>query len=343
MPILTVQLTLEFDRAPVFYKWLPLAPADVLRSQHNGIELTIEFRLQDAATLMSRTPEDFARTVNNSARRVFVSATVEISEELAECIRILQEDSRISLKGSEKGKEYRQLGLILQQVIVDRINRFIAYIRAYKQQYWVEDLVADQQNPSQFFARHEATASIDGQAIQFDPDVRTIHITGTVVDNGLKQDEWADVIRFMNSGERPPLVRTLLANARNLESKGNRRNALVEAVTALEVQLASFGRNTDILIPPEIGQRLEPDKLATLLQRVGLRGSFAVALPLLLTEQQISRSVLRDCCTAIEQRNAIVHHGQRDVSSALLPKLLKAIRSACYSLEALEGTARTNA
>src|SRR5262249_35645358 len=137
------------------------------------------------------------------------------------------------------------------------------------------------------------------------------------------------------SDKRVPLIRALLSNASRLASQDMRRNALVEAVTALEVALHDFAERASDNRIQRFQGRLEGSRVSTLIQKAGLRGSFGVALPLLFNDDEFPTQILETCRAAIDRRNSIVHQGTRDVDPKSLGKYLAALEKACSLLEAL--------
>ena len=84
---------------------------------------------------------------------------------------------------------------------------------------------------------------------------------------------------------------------------------------ALELALANFANRagSQERTPFSLGDRLDASGIKALLEKVGLRGAFAVVLPLIVDETSLSTDTLRGCREAIEVRNNVVHAGQRDV------------------------------
>jgi hypothetical protein len=58
-------------------------------------------------------------------------------------------------------------------------------------------------------------------------------------------------------------------------------------------------------------------------------------LPVLLPESVLPEDVLEGCRAAIDQRQTVVHQGQRDVPAGSLQSSLRAVRSLCDILEGL--------
>ncbi len=327
MALLEVDLTVELENPPVFYKWLPLRADETPVSDHEGVRVEVGFKVESTSSPFRSSEDDIRRTANNAARRLFVKARVGISNELANYIQNPDESVELAT-------EYKALGAKLQQAIVRIINRLLAYLKAMKKQFWIEELAVDFENPGQFFKRHQATATIDGKNVRFDPDRGIIKFEVKLSDPkvSMHQDEWADALAYAIGQDRLPMVDVLLSNARNLMFKGYRRNALVDAATALEVALSQFAHSAEMGLLGSRQSRIEPTSIQSLIAKVGFRGSFGVVLPFIFEEEDFPSDLLSTCRTAIDQRNNVVHHGKRDVNAIELTTMINAIDEACSIL-----------
>jgi hypothetical protein len=119
------------------------------------------------------------------------------------------------------------------------------------------------------------------------------------------------------------------------------RAALTEAVSALEVALATFARSpqTAKLLPTSLRLRLGVESLPRLIERIGLTGSVAVVLPFVVPEDHLPADVLAACRNAIVDRQTVVHQGQRDVDAVKLRAHLRGLRRLCEVLLQLAGQA----
>jgi hypothetical protein len=246
--------------------------------------------------------------------------------------------SKTSATNDDVVREYQSLGRAIHKLTAIRLNRLIEYARAMKGQYWVEELHFDEANPGQFFIRSGAKASFEeGKIYRFNPD-RTIVIVGHVEEQKrlITSDEWEAVQTFVLGNARTPLVGSLLASARELASKGHKRTALIEAVSALEFKLHEFARERDEdLIPEHLQIRLESKGLKSLIDKVGLRGAFGTVIPLILNEQEMPTEIVIQCREAIEIRNNVVHNGQRNIAEQRLMPILAAIENCCSRFDQL--------
>jgi hypothetical protein len=303
-------------------------PDEAIEFLEEGIHLSITFPPESTWRGFQPSAEEILRTHNNHAHRVMIEVKVEISQPLADhMMDIHREVGPIA-------DEYKELGRNLQKLLMKRINRLLAYARSVKGQFWLDELEPDHLNPGQFFLRNNASASIDDKSIGFDPDHRTIALTGfaTELELMLTAQDWPAVREFVIGERRPPLIGTLLANARHLAEQGSRRNALVEAVTALDVALSNFSRRADAGKLERFRPGLEVTSIGPLIEKAGLRGSFGIVIPLLFSEVEFPASLLETCRGAIEQRNNVVHRGARDVDGIQLTRMILAIERSCRIL-----------
>ena len=183
--------------------------------------------------------------------------------------------------------------------------------------------------------KHDSTAPIG-----FDSGRVTLRESRSlsVQKNGhIRADEWRDIRDFVVSSRRPPLARTLLAGAETLAADGHSRSALTEAVTALEVALYAFARNpaAERAFGPMLAKRMGIGTLHQQVEHLGLSGSVRYLLPVLLPDSVLPEDVLEGCRAAIDQRQTVVHQGQRDVPTGALRSSLRAVRSLCDILDGL--------
>jgi hypothetical protein len=327
MPELLVTMTVKFDNPAIYTKWMPLDESDTIVVAEGGLSLAMIHKLESAWWAAQSTRDDIECTYNNSAHRLFVEVRTEVSTALAAFI-LAKQRSDGALQD-----EYLALGRRMQALIVKQLNRLAEYLGAMKGQYWIDRFEPNDLNPSQFFIAREARAIIEGQTVHFDPQIRTI-ITASLPRQSamIAKDDWPAIRDFVAGDRSTPLVHSLLSSANRLASQGLRRNALVDGVTALEVALNDFARRADTARLSRFQPGLEPKSLPALIDKVGLRGAFGVAIPLLFTVEEFPVELLEDCRAAIERRNHIVHQGARDVGEPQLNKLLAAIGKACEKL-----------
>lgn len=117
---------------------------------------------------------------------------------------------------------------------------------------------------------------------------------------------------------------------------------MTEAVTALEVALYVFASEPSIdqALGPILAQRMDLGSMGEQVAHMGLTGSVRYLLPVVFPEWELPQNILEGCRTAIQQRQNIVHNGQRTVSEDVLRRSLASIRSMCDFFHRVTVTAR---
>ena len=116
--------------------------------------------------------------------------------------------------------------------------------------------------------------------------------------------------------------------------EGERRAALIEATTALEVAIADFCRSPNGKY--RYGARVpRAEKSASnLLTEIGKTIMLQYVFPVLFEEEEFPGDLIKKCIDANTTRNNIIHNRQRDVAPDEVEEYLTAIRDACTSLHA---------
>lgn len=132
----------------------------------------------------------------------------------------------------------------------------------------------------------------------------------------LTEADWRYLQTQFNPDNRIPLALAAVARAHELDEWGHTREALVQAVTGVELALAYFLANRDI---HEAG-------FEQFYRELPLKSRLAVAG---LCSGSISRSTLDKATVSIETRNEIIHEGhtKRDVSRELLMPLFECAKA----------------
>ena len=215
-------------------------------------------------------------------------------------------------------------------------NRLIGFLRGKRHLYWLKDHQLDLPNVALAFDAFRAQVSRDGDAwLKWDGS-QTVTVTMAISSSWpmVEPGDWQEAASFLPSTGRFDFAFQLLANAAALAEQGHRRSAIIDAVTALEVTLSKLTSADDAnrhFVEP-YSRRINGLAPAKLYAKVGLRGMVGVYLPLLLDESTTTTETLRIVDRAIEQRNAVVHNGQKDVDSRQLEDMIDVIRELCSSL-----------
>ena len=131
-----------------------------------------------------------------------------------------------------------------------------------------------------------------------------------------------------------------MASAEELAGIAHRRASLVEAVTALEVAVAAFARMPDAqtAFGSKLANRMRLQSLESEISQLELSSAIKYLFPVIFTEEQLPTEVLRGCQESVEQRQSVVHNGQRNVDRVKLQMYLTSRRSAYSILGSYEET-----
>jgi hypothetical protein len=160
-----------------------------------------------------------------------------------------------------------------------------------------------------------------------------------VLDDGetsINNDDWSHISQYLQNRNRPNLIFELLANSRYLFSCGHMRSSVIEAVSALEVSLSSFGSNKNVELLSSVIQtdRIDFKSIEKQIKHMGLSGSIKYLIPLLFDKKILPSEVLDKCYKALDVRNNVVHQGQRDVTSQQVIEILDGVSTCCRVLDA---------
>lgn len=324
MPLLTLKLELELEPPAYFFKWLPLHEDEAIKIEDGPVQMRFT-----VGQSREKLPEDVARTTNNIADRLVVQVETDVSQEL----KIIIEAGH----GSTYSAEYYELGAGLQKAVVSRANRLIGFLRVRTGQYWLSEIEQDAVNPGQFFYKANTVATLDSKPFHFNPDQSRITIHSALDSERIaRKESWPEAQEFVAGHRRLPLIHLLFANAHRLASQGLSRNALIDAVTALEIALFEFADNAS----PALDLRLRstgetPEVMRGLIRKLGVRNSLAVGLPILLTEAEMPADLIIACKEAVDLRNNLIHNGQTQVKSDVA-ETVRVLEQACLRLSQIQ-------
>lgn len=316
-----------------FSHWLPDGSNDCLTVERNGMRLSIWLDAADAGH-RGRSREELLRHVVIPFESVRVQVDCEISPEFATYLRTVTADERKRNADIEKSDQYHELGLRILVLVADEINKLLRHCKVIKGQYWLEELGRGSIAPNSQFAMYEAKVTLqDGTPIVFRPAPHDCVITDAEVQKRyLQEADWRALSSVLENNARLPLVLDLLAGAEALIAKRHYRNAIVEAVTALEVGLSDFLKriSPSSVLFANFQNEVATERLSKIAERIGLTASIDVLLPLLLPRDLVPPEVLDSVRIAIETRQNVVHNGQRKIDNPV--GLVRAIRLLCETL-----------
>ncbi len=332
----------------VFHQWVPLNNKDdALLTNRDNMTVKLWCDLNCCPQLREADLPIINRLISIVVDKVYIDLEIQgISDELAGFI--YEEKERRGL-GLEKNpderykrlrREYSELGQQVLQAALDAFNRLISYARI-KGQYWLEPRSIDFNRMTSDFIEFDAKVKTEGREwIPWFPALSSlIKLRSEDPKRFITQEDWSEVSKFLKEKSRPDLVLELLANSEALASKGYRRNAIIEAVTALEIAISNFAESPKIdkLIETKLVNRIDTAHLKPQIEHLGLSGTVRYLLPLLFEERILLTELINQCQSAINIRGNIVHNKQRDVKEETLLPLLKAIREVCAILAQFTG------
>src|SRR5208282_3759352 len=123
---------------------------------------------------------------------------------------------------------------------------------------------------------------------------------------------------------RTSLASELLARAFSGAWLGQRRSALIDAVSALELAISDFAgsRRAQEAFKDHYSLRVEMTSLKSQVDHLGLQATVRYLLPVIFPEDRVSAEVIRTCQEAVNERNHLAH---RHVSKEKVFRFLRAI------------------
>jgi hypothetical protein len=324
--------------ALIFSRWLSLGEHEGIVKIDGELELTLWFDIRSAHWASGPTEEDLEKHINVPAHYVYSDVRVKsIDQELIDYIISREYRESVTSENKRIQAEYDDLAWRVLSLALTTLNRFLSYVKARWGQHWLTVYSFDRGTMYSAYVGFEGKTTLDGtEWFRFGPspvDSRNIKLVST--QRYIRREEWSEIQEYVQSNRRPPITKSLLAGAESLAAKGDSRAALTEAVTALEVALFEFAANpkVDELFGSKFRRRLGLQSLKSQVDRIGLTASINYLLPVLMPETELSLAVLDGCREAIQQRQNVVHQGQRQVQNHILSRSLKSVRAMCDTLE----------
>ena len=345
---LVVRLKIPFDSDPptglipalTFSQWLPTGGEHAIHAVQDEMELTLWFDEKCTWWASQPTAEDIKKWANVQANYVNADVTLRsLPSDLASYMQKRDFSRPPSESEAPLQAAYERLSQLICAFVLSKVNRLIAYARSKKGQFWISELEFDGDRVHSLLNQFEARGQVDGGAwFRFQGAAGDrITVTSDSGNRYITEAEWQALRQFVEGEGRPGLIGALLAGAEHLWKVGHRRGALTEAVTALEIALYAFARSpkADAAFGGQLSARLSISTLLGQVDHLGLSGSIRYLLPTILSADILPDAVLRGCQAAVDQRQNVVHNGQRDVSDGSIRGALQDIRQCCDILESL--------
>lgn len=318
-----------------FTRWLPRGPQNGITFTHGSCSGVLWF---DTKSTWIDDEASIENTINVLVESAHADVVTDVDAELASWMQ--RRDCRHAPAGEEQNfsERYEQHGRTVLAALDHGLNRFLSFVRIEKGQFGVRRVTLDEGRLSSHAAATKARAKInEGEWFRWCP-THIISLSGSLASENdprfLRPADWPRVQEFVSSSRKPTLTLELLAGAEALANEGSDRAALTEAVAAVEVAIAKFVASPRVAdnLPESVRSRLGAASLPELSGRLGLRGNVAILLPFLLPAEELQSDLLATCANAIDERNNVVHSGQREVRAASLKKHLVRLRRLCELL-----------
>jgi hypothetical protein len=326
----SIPISEEFSEGILFESWLP-SSADVLTAKRESLLVVIWIDPQKFQ--LGAFPVNLEKEFGDvRIGTIGVDVTVQnVDEELAEFVRVHANDDH---KAREEAAgplrdEYEALGRSVMIAATDVLQRVISFFRVVKGQFWIPQIRFDSENMAGFCAMSSAMVRSETyEWVRWKPSL-VGRLILEVRDWGwrkVRRCDWGNLNEFVQQSQKLPLALELLADSERLLRDGLTRAALIESVAALEVTVRQYLVSRAASVCRALLADLEVQTLDALFEKLGLRGSLTVLLPLLISDQELPRDILRESIKAVELRGSVVHRGQR-VSQERVRPLLHGLRT----------------
>lgn len=321
-----------------FHQWLPTGEGAGILVKHEDLALTLWFDKKCAVGWDEVTGDDWSKHSNVCVHRINADVVVTgLRAQLLDFVKTAaNEDAEVNNK-AVLAQEYEELGTRVLMFTLMKLNRLIEYVFAEKGQYWLLQYPTDAGRMASYLNEFCAKARVDdGVWFRWRP-TKIHHLTAQLQDERrlIREENWIEAKNYICSEERMRIPLMLLADAEFMAARGQSRAALTEGVSALETAITRFAANPrgERFLKQELMDRMGLETLRAQVERLGVTKSVAFLLPLLFTETDLPSTTLKICRDAIQQRQTVLHSGQREVSEGNLRVFLRAIRDLCEILE----------
>lgn len=222
---------------------------------------------------------------------------------------------------------------------MNHINRLISFLRVEKGQYWLEEYEVNPDRMASAYTSFRAVCSRDGvRWYNWRPtssEQLTVVMTGE--SSWIERDDWSRAAGYVSGKGRSNFVFDLLMSAQANAWGGLRRTALVDAVTALEVAISDFAKSprSDRAFGRTLADRMAVGSLKSQVEHMGVSGTVRYLFPVIFPEEVVPGDLLKACQRAVDERNNVVHNGQRDVEEKRVLRAVSSIKKLCRVLRQL--------
>ncbi|MBZ5678431.1 MAG: hypothetical protein LAP61_29710 [Acidobacteriia bacterium] len=333
-----IPITEQFNEGLLFQHWLP-SDSETLTTRRENLSISVwvdPMRFQVGAF-----PADalqLAQAGDIRVGKIGVDVRVpDVPDDLAAYVHAHANDdhaAREAAAGQFKDS-YEALGRSVMAAATEVLQGVLTFFRVIKGQFWIPQLRFDPENMAGFCALSSAVVRSEAwDWVRWKPSLVGI-VRSEARDWGwrrLRQGDWTELHQFVQATKKPPVALELLAESERLEQDGSTRLALIESVAALEVAVRQYLATRPRGNHEALLDDLQLSSVDALFEKLGLRGTLAVLLPLLLSDQELPRDLLRISIKAVELRGVVVHRGKRMLSSGEVRPLLHGLRAASMRL-----------
>jgi len=306
-----------------FHKWLPVD--DPIISEDDNLVVKIWL---DASNTYHGADSDPLKWNNVLVESVFVDVTIkEIDSHLIDLIL-----DKKTANEAEKNKVV-ELSTIVYSSVTSRINRLIDWANSMKQQYWLSNIPVDLGRILRFNIDTEAKAIMlpesDNKWFNWRPNTpQHMEVVITSEETYINRKDWQALKDYVNSEQRIKFKLELISRAYTLNSISLRTNALIDAVTALEIAISDFVKSPSIDSDnyQKVLSSIGTSNLSVAFDHLKFSTFIQYLLPLILDEPIIKEIDFVCISEALQARNNIVHNGQRDLEKKKSIKYLASIR-----------------
>ena len=330
---LNISITDVFNKGILFESWLPPI-SHILKTNVGALQIEVwidpmKFQIGPFQIEPSQLSESGDIRIGVIGMDVLVT---NVPEDLAEFIHLHSNDTytdRQNFAGPQP-KAYESLGREVMNAAIQTLDKLLTFFRVVKGQFWIPQTYFDPEDIAGFFDSSKAIVRSEAwDWVGWSPSLLGISKSTIIIWTWrkIRAVDWESLDSFLQSQKLPPLPLELLAASELLEAEKRTRVALMEGVTALEVAVQQFLSSSHQRSNKTLLADLEINSTKALYEKLGLRGTLAVLLPLLLSDEELPRDMLHKAIKAIEVRGVVVHRGKREVEQNELRQHLNALRN----------------
>lgn len=331
----------------IFHRWLP-RECDCLIYVSSDYHFRLWCDLDCLNTLFDVFEDDIPKMINILVGKIHVEVTIHnIASNLAHYIfmcgeNLIHPEKHDLSSFSELKDAFNDLAKKIYIETIDTINTVISIIRTERGHYWSLPLQYEEGNEMSFFVGSQAKVkSTSFPYVPWHPPMfYSINCNMESTERFIHQDDWIIVQEKISRNRANSLPKELIVYSEQLLAEGHQRSSLILAVVALELVISSFMKSPHLELKiksiEDLRGDLEIQSLGKLNEKLGLRGTIAVLLPLILTEDRFPPTLIQVCKEAVDVRGNIVHKGQKRLETTKTRDYLAGIRSAIEILNYAE-------